>query len=393
MIHEAGDSAGLPVRGSATAEPAIASPEESAVDASRSCPAEPSAPAPRNQIAGLTFGLLLIGPDLRIREVNPAAESLIGRSARRLVGRGLLDVLDFGQSRLPDRLRADEAQLIARNLELRVGERALRVNLTVSPLAADPGWRVVTLSDAGQGERLGEDERAGTLRAPAVLAHEIKNPLAAIKGAAQLLARKVSEGEQALTTLIADEVDRIASLVDRMQRLGREKAEPVGACNLHVAIRRASATVRAASSAPFALVEEFDPSLPPVLANEGALVQILVNLISNAREACADGAAPQVTIRTRFVSGLVMNVFRLGRPVKLPIEVQVSDNGPGIDPALADSIFEPFVSSKPNGQGLGLALVHKLVRDLDGRIGHERDEQAAQTHFRVHLPQAPLGSR
>lgn len=356
-------------------------------------PGEPSragAPRPsaRDQIAGLTFGLLLVAPDLRIQEVNPAAESLIGRSGRRLIGRHLLDVLDFGQSRLPDRLRADEAQLIARNLVLRVGERAFRVNLTVSPLMVDPGWRVVTLSDAGQGERLGDDERAGTLRAPAVLAHEIKNPLSAIKGAAQLLARKVGAGEQALTALIADEVDRIASLVDRMQRLGREKAEPVGPCNLHAGIRRACGTVRAASSTPFALVEEFDPSLPPVLANEGALVQILVNLLTNARDACAESEAPQVTIRTRFVSGLVMNVFRLGRPVKLPIEVQVSDNGPGIDPALADSIFEPFVSSKPHGQGLGLALVHKLVRDMDGRIGHERDEAASLTHFRVHLPQA-----
>jgi two-component system nitrogen regulation sensor histidine kinase GlnL len=266
------------------------------------------------------------------------------------------------------------------------------VNLTVSSLPSDPGWRVLTLSDAGQGERLGEDERAGTLRAPAVLAHEIKNPLSAIRGAAQLLARKVGAGEQAMTSLITDEVDRIASLVDRMQRLGREKLEPVGPCNLHAAIRRACNTVRAASVTPFALVEEFDPSLPPVLANEGALVQILVNLVTNARDACAGAAradgAPQVTIRTRFVSGLVMNVFRLGRPVKLPIEVQVSDNGPGVDPALADSIFEPFVSSKPNGQGLGLALVHKLVRDMDGRIGHERDEAAGLTHFRVNLPQA-----
>jgi two-component system nitrogen regulation sensor histidine kinase GlnL len=134
--------------------------------------------------------------------------------------------------------------------------------------------------------------------------------------------------------------------------------------------------------------EEFDPSLPPVLANEGALVQVLINLISNARDACEDAKDPEIVLRTRFVSGLVMNVIRLGRPVKLPIEVQVSDNGPGIDPALRDHIFEPFVSSKKNGQGLGLALVNKLVRDMDGRIGHERDESGGWTHFRVHLPMA-----
>ena len=383
------DVQGLP-RGGPESDPAPLSTNESVAPAGA---AEGNRthgyrPGPREQIAGLTFGLLLVGADLRIREVNPAAESLIGRSARRLVGRSLVEVIDFGQSPSSDRLRSDDAQLIARNLALKVGERALRVNLTVSPLASDPGWRVVTLSDTGQGERFGEDDRAGALRAPVVLAHEIKNPLSAIRGAAQLLARKVGAGEQALTALIADEVDRIASLVDRMQRLGREKAEPVGPCNLHAAIRRACDTVRAASATPFMLVEEFDPSLPPVMANEGALVQILVNLVSNARDACAKGPEPQVTIRTRFVSGLVMNVFRLGRPVKLPIEVQVSDNGPGVDPALADSIFEPFVSSKPNGQGLGLALVNKLVRDMDGRIGLERDDPAKLTHFRIHLPQA-----
>jgi two-component system nitrogen regulation sensor histidine kinase GlnL len=247
---------------------------------------------------------------------------------------------------------------------------------------------VVTLSDAGQGERLAIEDRPAPLRGPAILAHEIKNPLSAIRGAAQLLARKAGEGEKALTALIADEVDRIAALIDRMQRLGREEPEPVGPLNLHAAVHRACDTVFASEERLTMLREEFDPSLPSVLGNEGALVQVLVNLIANARDACATERNPEVTIRTRFVSGLVLNVIRLGRPVKLPIEVQVSDNGPGVDPALADHIFEPFVTSKPNGQGLGLALVRKLVRDMDGRITHERDEAAGQTHFRINLPMA-----
>ena len=247
---------------------------------------------------------------------------------------------------------------------------------------------MVTLSDARQGERFTEEDRSAALRGPAVLAHEIKNPLSAIRGAAQLVARKLDEGDRALTDLIADEVDRIAQLIDRMQRLGREQPEPVGPLNLHAAVRRACDTVSAAFQAPLHLREEFDPSLPPVLGNEGALVQVLINLIGNARDACETGKAPEIVIRTRFVSGLVMNVIRLGRPIKLPIEVQVSDNGPGVDPALRDHIFEPFVSSKKNGQGLGLALVNKLVRDMNGRISHERDEAGGWTHFRVHLPMA-----
>ena len=344
-------------------------------------------PEPREQIAGLTFALLVLAPDHSIDQVNPATESLIGRSARRLIGRKFLDVVAFAEGRITDRLLADEAQTVARGLALQVGGKSLIVNLTISPMTAHPGWRVVTLSDAGQEERLGDEERA-PLRGPAVLAHEIKNPLAAIRGAAQLVARKLGEGDRILTALITDEVDRIAQLIDRMQRLGREQPEPVGPLNLHAAIRRACETVNAAADGEIPLREEFDPSLPPVLGNEGALVQVLINLIANARDACGGGKAPEIVMRTRFASGLVRNVMRLGRPVKLPIEVQVSDNGPGVDPALRDHIFEPFVSSKVNGQGLGLALVNKLVRDMDGRISHERDEAGGWTHFRVHLPMA-----
>jgi two-component system nitrogen regulation sensor histidine kinase GlnL len=344
------------------------------------------APDYREQIAGLTFGLVLLAPDLKIAQVNPGGESLIGRIARRLIGQKFLDVVAFDDNAMLDRLMSEEAQLVARGLAIQVDGRTQLVNLTISSLTAHDGWRVVTLSDARQGERFSDEERAGALRGPAVLAHEIKNPLSAIRGAAQLVARKLGDEDKPLTDLITDEVDRIAGLIDRMQRLGREQPEPVAPLNLHAAIRRACETLRAAEGLDVTLREEFDPSLPPVLANEGALVQVLINLLANARDACRESAAPEIVIRTRFVSGLVMNAIRLGRPVKLPIEVQVSDNGPGIDPAVREHIFEPFVSSKKNGQGLGLALVQKLVRDMDGRITHERD--GAWTHFRVHLPMA-----
>jgi len=349
---------------------------------------EGAGPSAAEQLSGLTFALVLLDADLAIREANHAAEDLLGASARRLVGQNFFDVADFADERIAQRIAEPDAQLTARGLPVRCGERDHRVNLTISALASHPGWRVVTLSDTGQGERFGDEERVPSLRGPAILAHEIKNPLSAIRGAAQLLARKVGESERSLTSLIADEVDRIAQLIDRMQRLGREQPEPVAPLNLHQAVRRACDTVFTGGAEGVTLREEFDPSIPPVLANEGALVQVLVNLIANARDACAGQPDPTITIRTRFVSGLVLNVIRLGRPVKLPIEVQVTDNGPGLDPALADHIFEPFVSSKPHGQGLGLALVNKLVRDMSGRITHERDESAGLTHFRVHLPMA-----
>ncbi|KLI63848.1 two-component system sensor histidine kinase NtrB [Aurantiacibacter marinus] len=348
--------------------------------------AQGGGPEASEQIAGLSFAMLLIAPDGTISEANPSAEVLLGASASRLKGRALIDVLQIEQQRIKDGLLELDSQMIARGLDMVVGERNLRINLTISTLGNHPGWRIVTLSDASQGERFEEQARRPALRGPAVLAHEIKNPLAAIRGAAQLLGRKLEPGERKLTGLITDEVDRIAQLIDRMQRLGRENSEPLSPINLHQSIRRAVETVQLTSTEALAWREEFDPSLPMVLANDGALVQVLVNLLANSRDAAQANVAPQIMIRTRFVSGIVMNVIRLGRPVKLPIEVQVSDNGKGIEPALRDHIFEPFVTSKANGQGLGLALAQKLMRDMDGRISHERDEAGGWTHFRIHLP-------
>ncbi|MEL7218935.1 MAG: ATP-binding protein, partial [Pseudomonadota bacterium] len=194
--------------------------------------------------------------------------------------------------------------------------------------------------------------------------------------------------DKKLARMITDEVDRIARLIDRMQQLGSTRTEPSAPCNPHEAIRSAIATVRAGSADPVEIFEEFDPSLPPVLANRDALEQVLINLVSNARDAAQGNSRPQVTVQTRFVSGLAFSAIRLGRMVRLPIEITVSDNGAGVDPAIRDHVFEPFVSSKQSGQGLGLALVRKLVRDMDGSISHERDTRSDLTHFRLHLPLA-----
>jgi len=133
------------------------------------------------------------------------------------------------------------------------------------------------------------------------------------------------------------------------------------------------------------LVEEFDPSLPPVEADRGALEQVLINLLANACDASADLDSAQIVVRTRFVSGLVFSAIRFGKATRMPIEITVSDKGPGLPPELRDHAFEPFVSGKKNGQGLGLALVRKLLRDMGGRIVYERDERAGLTHFRMNL--------
>ncbi len=343
-------------------------------------------PDAQAQIQGFVFATLLLDPELRVAEANNAAEEMLGRSARRMIGSVITDILDFEEPRLPERLWSGTSRLIARGTSIRIGDRAVVANVTVSPILTHPGWRVMTLTDAGQDDMARPAEGEGPLRTPAVLAHEIKNPLAAIRGAGQLIARKLDEKDRKLANVIAEEVDRIARLIDRMQRLGSATPEPVGPVNLHEVIRGACQSVRAGSSADFVIEEEFDPSIPAVLASRDALEQVLVNLIANARDACLGVDQPMVRVRTRFVSGFALNAIRLGKSVKLPVEITVIDNGPGIDKSIERQIFDPFVTGKKGGQGLGLALVKKLVGDMDGRISHERDASGALTLFRVHLP-------
>jgi two-component system nitrogen regulation sensor histidine kinase GlnL len=345
-------------------------------------------PDAHRQLASLALAVLLVDPELVIQGANPAAEQLLGVGVSRIIGQPVSKLLRFEQTRLNEWLSQGDAQVVAHGVALHVENVPDRqVDLTISPVSKEPGWQMITLHESGKVETLDED-RSIAVRTPAILAHEIKNPLSAIRGAAQLLERKLSPDDHVMVRLITDEVDRIAKLIDRMQSLGREQPEPVSPCNLHEAIRRARAVVEAAGDTGAVLAEEFDPSLPLVLGNADGLVQVMINLISNARDASSGSNDARIIIRTRFVSGFVMSAIRFGRPIRLPIEVRVSDNGPGIDPALRDHIFEPFVSSKKNGQGLGLALVKKLVRDMDGRISHERDESTGWTHFSVHLPVA-----
>ena len=364
-----------------------------------SAPADWRRPDPQRLIASFPLAVVLLAPDMTIAATNPAAEQLIGRGARRLTGRSVEALFRFDEPRIGERLAEGDAQLFARDVLVRIGaEPARRLDVMLAPVTHHPGWQMLTLHESLGVEALGGDGsgsgggEGAPLRAPDVLAHEIKNPLAGIRGAAQLLARSASGPDRALTDLITAEVDRIAKLVDQMQSLGRRGAEPALPCNLHEAVRRAQAVLAASGRWDIAIAEEFDPSLPPVLCNPDALVQVVLNLLSNAGEACAQGTAnaaqPRIIVRTRFASGIRLHGALGETPIRLPIELRVSDTGPGIDPALRDHIFEPFVSGKKNGQGLGLALVQKLVREMHGRITHDREAATGLTHFRLHLPVA-----
>ena len=349
-------------------------------------------PELQRQVASLPLAILLLAPGQKIASANPAAEQLLGQSARRLAGRPLLDVLGFDQPHMARRLGDSESPVSAREIGVTVGGLGTRrLDVTVAPVIDAPGWQMLTLHDSSAAEAMGEDAGGAgdaLLRAPEVLAHEIKNPLAGIRGAAQLLGRKLGESDRALTRLIAEEVDRIAALIDRMQTLSRRTTAALEPCNLHEAVRRASAVLGAAQGNAARIEEEFDPSLPQVMGNGDVLVQVLINLLANAREACDSAAQPRVAVRTRFASGLQLHSTLGGKPLRLPIELRVSDNGPGVDPAMRDRIFDPWVTTKTTGQGLGLALVRKLVGEMNGRISYERDETGGWTHFRLHMPLA-----
>jgi len=353
-------------------------------------------PEAHRQLASLPHAVLLLEPGQCIASANPAAEQFLGQSLRRLTGLRFDEVVTLADLRLVERLGDVETPVSAREVVVRVkGRGALRIDINAAPVADWPGWQMLAIHDNTPTDALGDDSGGAdnaVLRGPEIMAHEIKNPLAGIRGAAQLLARKVGDKDRALTSLIADEVDRIAKLIDEMQTLSRRTAAPVAPCNLHEAVRRARAVIDAAGRGP-RIEEEFDPSLPPVLGSADALVQVLINLLSNAAEACRGQPNPRIVVRTRFSSGLQLHAVSDGKPVRLPIELRVSDNGPGVDPAMRDHIFEPFVTTKKSGQGLGLALVRKLVRDMNGRITHEREDQelaagGGWTHFRIHLPLA-----
>ena len=351
-------------------------------------------PEAHRQLASLPHAVLLLEPGQSIASANPAAEQFLGQSLRRLAGRPLDSILTVADPRLIERIEDAETPVAAREIVVRIKDRGTRrIDINVSPVADWPGWQIMTIHDNTPTDAFGADSGGAdnaALRGPEIMAHEIKNPLAGIRGAAQLLARRVDEKDRALTELITSEVDRIATLIDRMQRLSRKTAPTVEPCNLHEAARRAVDVLRAGNIANKGprIEEEFDPSLPAVLGSPDGLVQVMINLLANAREACTDQNTGRVIIRTRFASGLQLHATDSGRPVRLPVELRVSDNGPGVPAAMRDHIFEPFVTTKKSGQGLGLPLVRKLVRDMSGRISHERDETSGWTHFRVHLPLA-----
>ena len=338
-----------------------------------------SPPDPAEIFAALPVAVLVIDPEGRIARVNAAAEALLNESERLITGQPLGLVLPA-----PAGSRAGH-DVAAYDLEVETARgRRLRVDYQEAAIGDRPGWRAVTLHSAAP-RQLGHGASArAAVGAAAMLAHEIKNPLSGIRGAAQLIGRNEHSGE--LPQLIVTEVDRIAALIDRMAEFGDTRPLPVEPVNIYPVVEHAMSVARAGFARDVAIEERFDPSLPPACINRDALTQVLLNLLKNAREALADTRDARLALTTAYRPGLAASAApdRPRRP--LPIEICVLDNGPGAPADIADHLFEPFVSGRPEGQGLGLPLVDKLIRDMGGLVHYAREGSPPWTVFRLLLP-------
>jgi two-component system nitrogen regulation sensor histidine kinase GlnL len=219
-----------------------------------------------------------------------------------------------------------------------------------------------------------------------MLAHEIKNPLSGIRGAAQLLAAGADAEARELTDLIVAEVDRIAKLVDRMESFTDTRPLRFAPENIHEILGHVRKLAQQGFGADVVIRERYDPSLPLVAAHRDSLVQLFLNLLKNAVEAVDRNG--NIIITTAFRAGLKVRPDAGGTPVSLPVEVRIIDSGPGVAPDLAPHVFEPFVTTKRSGSGLGLALVAKIAADHGGVVEYERIGDPARTVFRVLLPLA-----
>lgn len=337
--------------------------------------------------------VVMVSPDGLISFANAEAEDFFRSSASVLAKNALAKFLPFGSPLLTlvEQVRDRNAPVNEYRVDVSSPKLGLDklVDVYVAPVPELPGSVVVMLQERSMADKI---DRQMTHRSAArsvtglaaMLAHEIKNPLSGIRGAAQLLETGLSDEDRALTRLITDETDRIVSLVDRMEVFSDERPIERSPVNIHVVLDRVKAIASNGFARNVRISEIYDPSLPPLFANRDQLVQILLNLVKNAAEAIGNDPNGEITLTTAFRPGIRVTAPGSRDRVSLPLEICVIDNGPGVSEDILPILFDPFITTKTNGSGLGLALVAKLVGEHGGVI--ECDSSPRGTSFRILMP-------
>jgi two-component system, NtrC family, nitrogen regulation sensor histidine kinase GlnL len=351
-------------------------------------------PDPLQLLNALPQPVLAIDFNGAIREVNTAAEHFFDTGRAALLRSRLADILPFGSPviALVGDAIAHQAAVNGYKLDLSTPRTGLGriVDAFVSPLPQSEGGVILLLQERSIAEKM---DRQLTHRSAArsvtalgaMLAHEIKNPLSGIRGAAQLLETSVGDDDRALTRLICEETDRIVKLVDRMESFSSERPTQRESLNIHAVLDHVKRLGQAGFAQHIRFSEIYDPSLPHVLGSRDQLIQVFLNLVKNAAEAIGDESIDgEITMSTAYRPGVRLKAGAGAEPISLPLEICIRDNGSGVPSDLAGNLFDPFVTSKASGSGLGLALVAKVIGDHGGII--EFESHPRRTTFRVLMP-------
>ncbi len=337
--------------------------------------------------------IIALRKDGVIVDANAAAESFFEIGKPLLIGQMLERLLPFGSSLLTLIAQVRERGAAINEYKIDLGRPGpsgdRRVDVHCAPLADSDGGVLVVLQERTIADKIDRQlTHQGAARSvsglAAMLAHEIKNPLSGIRGAAQLLETGLGDEDRALTRLICEETDRIVRLVDRMEVFSDQRPLRRDKVNIHTVLDHVKQVARNGFARHIRFTENYDPSLPPLAGNRDQLVQAFLNLVKNAAEAIGDAVDGEIELSTAFRPGVSLRAHGSKRPVGLPLEFRVCDNGPGVPDDIAGHLFEPFVTTKSSGTGLGLALVAKIVNDHGGVI--ECESHPRRTTFRILMP-------